>query len=261
MISTTGTLERTLIPNPKDLNITTHEKEKLIKMFNKISRPYDLLNELFSFGLHTGYRRKSIDLLQIHRPEGAGSINSNSVILDIATGTGDFAIAGAKLLPKKIIGIDIASGMLEMARKKIEKRNLSDIIELQEGDGENLPFSDNTFDAATIGFGTKNYEDLEKGLSEISRVLKKGRTVAILEYSIPEKFPVKQLYNFYLQQICPLPGKFVSKNNIAFEHLSESIKNFPQGEDFRKILLSCGFSDVKYFPSTFGIAIVYIATK
>src|ERR1035437_11117085 len=172
-------------------NVSEGKKEQVEKMFNEIAFRYDLLNQLLSFGIHKHWRRKSIRLLtsNIQHP------TSNLTLLDVATGTADFAIDAVALNPNKIIGIDIAEDMLAIGRKKIEQKNLTHIIELLQADSENLPFPENHFDAATVGFGVRNFENLEKGLSEICRTLKKGGTLAVLEFSIPEKFPMKQLYN------------------------------------------------------------------
>ncbi len=237
-------------------NVSAGKKEQVEKMFNEIAFRYDLLNQLLSFGIHKRWRRKSIRLLesQILNPQ-------SSIFLDVATGTADFAIEALKLNPAKIIGIDISEDMLAIGRKKIEEKKLSEIIELQKADSENIPFPENHFDAATVGFGVRNFENLEKGLSEICRVLKKEGKLAVLEFSIPEKFPMKQFYNFYLSTICPILGRIISKNPVAYHYLFKSVSNFPYGEKFKNILLQCGFSDVKIFPQTFGIVTIYIARK
>jgi demethylmenaquinone methyltransferase/2-methoxy-6-polyprenyl-1,4-benzoquinol methylase len=233
-------------------NVSEGKKEQVEKMFNEIAFRYDLLNQLLSFGIHKRWRKKSIAFLKENNPK---------LILDVATGTADFAIDAINLNPEKIIGIDISEEMLAIGRKKIEEKKLSDKIQLQQADSENLPFPENYFDAATVGFGVRNFENLEKGLSEVCRTLKKGGTFVILEFSIPEKFPMKQLYHFYLSTICPLAGKMVSKNPVAYEYLFKSVKNFPYGEKFKNILLNCGFSEVSIFPQTFGITTIYVAKK
>ena len=238
-------------------NVSEGKKEQVEKMFNEIAFRYDLLNQLLSFGIHNRWRKKSIRLLKsslVPRP-------SPLTILDIATGTGDFAIDAVALDPKKITGIDIANDMLAIGRKKVEQKKLSHIIELLQADSENLPFPNDHFDAATVGFGVRNFEHLEKGLSEISRTLKKGGTFVVLEFSIPEKFPMKQLYNFYLSTICPVLGKIISKNPVAYTYLFRSVSNFPYGERFKNILLNCGFSKAEAFPQTFGIVTIYVAKK
>lgn len=233
-------------------NVSEGKKEQVEKMFNEIAFRYDLLNQLLSFGIHKRWRRKAIALLKKNDPK---------IILDVATGTADFAIDAIALNPEKVIGIDIAEDMLAIGRKKLEQKNYSHIIELLQADSENLPFPENYFDAATVGFGVRNFEHLEKGLSEICRTLKKGGTLAVLEFSIPEKFPMKQLYNFYFKNICPLLGRIVSKNPVAYTYLFKSVSNFPYGEKFRTILLNCGFSEATVFPQTFGITTIYIAKK
>ncbi len=224
-------------------------------MFDEIAFRYDLLNQLLSFGIHKQWRRKAIRMVSTKL------LTPNPQLLDVATGTADFAIDSIKLKPKKVIGIDISADMIAIGRKKIEEKGLSNTIELMKADSEALPFPDNHFDAATVGFGVRNFENLEKGLSEISRTLKKGGTFAILEFSIPEKFPMKQFYNFYLSSICPLIGRMISKNPVAYTYLFESVRHFPYGETFTRILLKSGFSEAKAYPQTFGIVTIYIAKK
>ena len=237
-------------------NVSEGKKEQVEKMFNEIAFRYDLLNQLLSFGIHKHWRRKSIRLLK-SQIENSKSLT----ILDVATGTADFAIDAVALNPNKIIGIDIAEDMLAIGRKKLEQKNLTHIIELLQADSENLPFPDNHFDAATVGFGVRNFENLEKGLSEICRTLKKGGIFVVLEFSIPEKFPMNHLYNFYLSTICPLLGRMISKNPVAYTYLFKSVSNFPYGERFNSILLKCGFSEAKAYPQTFGITTIYVAKK
>ena len=235
---------------------TASKKEQVEKMFNEIAFRYDLLNQLLSFGVHKRWRRKAIRLLQStinHQP--------SAILLDVATGTADFAIDALALHPKKITGIDISEDMLILGRKKIDQKKLSARIDLIKADSENLPFRDEHFDAATVGFGVRNFENLEKGLSEICRTLKKGGSLAVLEFSIPEKFPMKQLYRFYLSVICPLLGRIISKNPVAYDYLFRSVSSFPYGGHFKKILLGCGFSRVEIFPLTFGVVSVYLAKK
>ena len=243
-------------------NVSQGKKEQVEKMFNQIAFRYDLLNQLLSFGIHKRWRRKAIQFLKsrIQNPE------SRIFLLDIATGTADFAIDAAKLIPiaigtEKIIGIDISEDMLAIGRKKVEEKKLSQVIELKKADCENLPFENNSFDAATVGFGIRNFENLEKGLSEVCRVLKKDGTFAILEFSIPQKFPLKQFYHFYLSTICPLLGRMISKNPVAYDYLFKSVINFPYGEKMKNILVECGFANVKIFPQTLGIVTIYLAKK
>lgn len=237
-------------------NVAESKKEQVEKMFNEIAFRYDLLNQLLSFGIHKRWRKKAIQLLQ---SEITGQFLP--VVLDIATGTADFAIDACTLNPKKIIGIDISADMLSIGREKVKQKNLSPLIDLSQADSEDLPFPENHFDAATVGFGVRNFENLDKGLMEICRVLKKGGVFAVLEFSIPEKFPMKQLYNFYLKNICPLIGRVISKNPVAYTYLFKSASTFPYGENFKNILLKCGFSEVKVAPQTFGIVTIYVAKK
>ncbi len=236
-------------------DISTGKKEQVEKMFNEIAFRYDLLNQLLSFGIHKRWRRKAIRMIN------SELITQNPELLDVATGTADFAIDAMALNPRKITGIDISDDMLSFGRKKLEEKDLSRRIELVHADSENLPFPDNYFDAATVGFGVRNFENLEKGLAEVCRTLKKGGMFAVLEFSIPEKFPMKQLYHFYLSTICPLLGKRISKNPIAYEYLFKSVSSFPYGEKFKSILLTCGFTEARVFPQTSGIVTIYIAKK
>jgi demethylmenaquinone methyltransferase/2-methoxy-6-polyprenyl-1,4-benzoquinol methylase len=226
-------------------------------MFNEIAFRYDFLNSFLSFGIHRYWRKKTIRLLN------SASINRQPSfsIIDVATGTGDFAIDALALKPAKVTGVDISEKMLLEARKKIQKLNLSGMIELQKADSENLPFTDESFEAAIVGFGVRNFENLERGLSEIARVLKKNGILAVLEFSMPEKFPIKQLYHFYLKNLCPFIGRIISKNPVAYCYLFQSVINFPYGKNFKSILLNNGFSRAWYYPQTFGIVTIYLATK
>jgi demethylmenaquinone methyltransferase/2-methoxy-6-polyprenyl-1,4-benzoquinol methylase len=182
-------------------------------------------------------------------------------LLDVATGTGDFAIEAMKLKPEKIIGIDLSEGMLQVGRKKIQNKQLDKIITLQKGDSENLPFENNYFDAYTVGFGVRNFENLEKGLTEMLRVLKPQGQAVILEFSKPKKFPVKQLYNFYFKYILPTIGNAVSKDKAAYTYLPESVDAFPEGEEFLSILRKTGYTKVSAHPLLFGIATIYRGEK
>lgn len=228
------------------------KKEQVSGMFDRISGKYDFLNHFLSMGIDKGWRKKAINSLKAIQPKN---------ILDVATGTGDLAIAALRLNPTKIVGIDISEGMLEVGRKKIKTKNLDDKIELLLGDSEQIHFEDNAFDAITCAYGVRNFENLEKGLKEMARVMRSGGRLAILEFSRPKKFPVKQLYTFYFKNILPGLGKVVSKDKTAYSYLHESAMVFPEGEDFCKILTSCGFADVKARPLTFGITSLYTATK
>ncbi len=233
-------------------NQTTSKKEQVAAMFDNIAPKYDFLNQLLSMGIHKGWRRKAIQLLQTQKPK---------TVLDIATGTADFAIEAMKLNPDKIIGVDISEGMLKLGIEKIIKLGLQSKIELKLGDSENLPFSDNSFDAITVGFGVRNFENLEKGMADIYRVLNNGGMLAVLEFSKPSDFPVKQVYNLYFRFVTPFVGKLFSKDNSAYTYLPESVKAFPAGEEFLKILLKTGFTETKAISLTFGIASIYIAKK
>lgn len=228
------------------------KKEQVATMFNNISKKYDFLNHFLSLGIDIIWRKKSIKLLKELQPK---------VILDIATGTGDFAIEALSLKPTKIIGIDISEGMLAVGKEKIKNKGLDHIITLQLGDSENLIFDDNYFDAYTVGFGVRNFENLEKGLAEMLRVLKPNGRAVILEFSKPKKFPVKQLYHFYFNRILPSIGNLISKDNAAYTYLPESVNAFPEGEEFIKILNKLGYKNVKAIPLLFGISSIYTATK
>ncbi len=228
------------------------KKEQVAKMFDTISKEYDGLNRVISFGIDVKWRKKVVKII--------GDTNPNS-ILDIATGTGDLAINLAETKASKIIGLDISEGMLDVGRKKIEKLQLNNTIQMVFGDSEKIPFSDNSFDAITVAFGVRNFENLEKGLSEIYRVLKTGGTFAVLETSIPTKTPYKQGYTFYSKNILPLIGKLFSKDKSAYKYLSDSAAAFPYGEAFNNILQKIGFIAIENKPQTFGVASIYIAKK
>ena len=182
-------------------------------------------------------------------------------ILDVATGTGDLAIAMLKAKPEKVIGIDISNGMLEVGRKKMKEKSLDHIITLQQADSEELPYEDNSFDAVCVSFGARNFENLEKGLTEMRRVLRDGGQLYILEFSQPTLFPFKQLYQFYFKAILPLIGKVVSKDNSAYSYLPESVKAFPFGKELNRIIENCGYTNAKNIPLTLGISSIYMAKK
>lgn len=233
-------------------NQTTSKKEQVAAMFDNIAPKYDFLNQLLSLGIHKGWRRKAIRLLEVQKPK---------TILDIATGTADFAIEAMKLNPTKVVGVDISKGMLKLGRDKINKLGLQNKIELKTGDSESLPFSDNSFDAITVGFGVRNFENLEKGVADIYRVLNPDGMLVILEFSKPIHFPVKQVYNFYFKYVTPFVGKLFSKDSSAYTYLPESVNAFPAGDEFLKILNKAGFKETKAISITFGIASIYIARK
>jgi len=228
------------------------KKEQVAQMFDTISGNYDGLNRVISFGIDVKWRKKVLKMVSDKNPE---------MILDIATGTGDLAILMTETKATKIIGLDISAGMLEVGRKKIAQKNLSDKIEMVLGDSENIPYADNTFDAITVAFGVRNFETLEKGLAEILRVLKPDGIFVILETSVPVKTPYKQGYKFYSRYILPLIGKLFSKDNSAYQYLSDSASVFPFGEALNNILRKIGFIEVKALPQTMGVATIYSASK
>ncbi len=230
----------------------TGKKQQVADMFDNISHKYDFLNHFLSLGIDIRWRKKAIKLLKDIEPKQ---------ILDIATGTGDFAIESLKLNPDHVTGVDISEGMLNVGRQKLKKRKLDDKITLTSGDSENLPFEDNKFDAIIVAFGVRNFENLEKGLSEMFRVLRPGGKVVVLEFSKPKRFPFKQLYNFYFKNILPTLGKTISKDNAAYTYLPESVRSFPDGKDFTSILDKLGFKDTVCKPLTLGISSIYTGIK
>ena len=227
------------------------KKEQVRKMFNNIAGRYDFMNRLLTLRIDILWRRKAVNLVRNY---------PHSTILDIATGTGDFAIELAKLSPTKITGIDIAEKMLEIGREKVNKKGLSGTIELTEADSENLPFPENTYDLATSAFGVRNFENLTKGLSEIYRVLKPGGRVLILEASEPSNMPFKKLYKAYMSKICPAVGGAFSENK-AYHYLNKSVAAFPTGKNFEAELVKAGFADTRYIPLSMGVISIYIAKK
>ncbi|MFD2516518.1 bifunctional demethylmenaquinone methyltransferase/2-methoxy-6-polyprenyl-1,4-benzoquinol methylase UbiE [Salinimicrobium flavum] len=229
-----------------------NKKKQVEQMFDTISTNYDGLNRVISFGIDVKWRKKVVKMVSDTNPES---------VLDIATGTGDLAISLAQTGAKRIVGLDLSEGMLNVGRKKINEKNLTGKIEMIQGDSEALPFSDNSFDAITVAFGVRNFEDLEKGLEEIYRVLKPGGILVVLETSVPTKFPFKQGYNFYSRNLLPLIGKLFSKDKVAYSYLSESAAAFPYGENFNNILRKTGFSKVEDKPQTMGVATIYSALK
>ena len=229
------------------------KKGQISKMFDNIAPYYDFLNRFLTLGIDTIWRKKAINELKSIHPKK---------ILDVATGTGDVAIEMTKRLhPDEIIGLDISKEMLEVGKKKIAKRNLSDIIKMEVGDSENLRFENNTFDAITVAFGVRNFENLEKGIKEMNRVLKKDGKLIVLEFSRPTLFPFKQLFNFYFKYILPLIGRVTSKDKRAYSYLYESVQAFPQGDDFLKILEKNGFKSNICKRLSLGICSIYTATK
>lgn len=231
-----------------DLN----KKKQVEQMFDTISGNYDGLNRVISLGIDQKWRKRVVKLVMQSNPQS---------VLDIATGTGDLAISFSKFDIPTIVGFDLSEGMLSIARKKVAKQKIAERIEFIQGDSENMPFEENSFDAITVAFGVRNFENLEKGLSEILRVLKPGGIFVILETSVPTKFPFKQGYYFYTKTILPIVGKLFSKDKVAYTYLSESASVFPYGEKLNNILRKTGFIEVKNKPQTFGVASIYLASK
>ena len=228
------------------------KKEVVRVMFDDISSKYDYLNHLLSFGIDRIWRKKLVAILGDRKPMTA---------LDVATGTGDLAIAVASLGLKKIVGIDISEKMLDIGRQKVNAKGLNQIITLHCADAEKIQFPDNTFDAITVAFGVRNFENLELGLTEMRRALRPGGVMLILEFSHPESFPMKQLYAFYSRFIIPLAGRLISGNSKAYTYLPESVAAFPSGKAFLAILDNLGFINAKQFPLSMGIATIYQAEK
>jgi demethylmenaquinone methyltransferase/2-methoxy-6-polyprenyl-1,4-benzoquinol methylase len=228
------------------------KKEQVTQMFDTISENYDGLNRVISLGIDVKWRKKVVEIVGKNNPKQ---------ILDIATGTGDLALMMASLHPDRIVGLDISAGMLEVGKRKINKANLSEKIEMIVGDSEEMPFDDHTFDAITVSFGVRNFAHLNKGITEIARVLKPTGVLVILETSNPTKFPFKQGYKFYTNYILPIIGKLFSKDKVAYSYLSESANSFPFGEAFNNILQKNGFTHTTHKPVTFGVATIYTASK
>lgn len=240
----------TVVPYKED---DAAKKTQVARMFDSISRRYDLLNHLLSANVDVIWRRKAMSELKALKPK---------LILDVATGTGDLAIQAIKSLdPDKVIGVDISAGMMEIGRKKIEAKGLAKKIELRRGDSENLPFEENKFDAVIVAFGVRNFENLEKGLAEMLRVLKPGGKVVVLEFSKPDKFPFREFYGLYFRFVVPIVGRLISKDKSAYDYLPESVHAFPRGKMFVDILDRLGYKNTACKPLTFGIASIYTGTK
>ena len=227
------------------------KKLQVAKMFDNIAKSYDFLNHSLSFGMDFYWRKKAISKLT----------NNPKKILDVATGTADFAIAATKMKEVQIIGIDISEKMLEIGKNKIKEKGLENLIKLQLADSENLPFENGSFDGITAGFGVRNFENLQLGLSEMCRVLKEDGIAVILEPSKPKAFPVKQIYSAYFHYILPFLGRLISKDNRAYNYLPESVDTFPENEKFIDILKAVGFTKAQHLPLTLGIVSLYIAIK
>jgi len=230
----------------------TAKKADVRDMFDSIAPRYDFLNHFLSMGIDRFWRRKAIRIIGKHQ---------HNKILDIATGTGDMAILASKLKPELIAGVDISSEMINVQKQKLAKRKLDHLIKPQVADGENIPFDTDTFDIVMTAFGVRNFENLEKGLQEMHRVLNDGGMALILEFSSPQKSPFKQLYNFYFTRILPRVGRLVSKDMEAYTYLPDSVSTFPSGNDFTEILEDAGFNNTRSIPLTFGIASIYTGEK
>ena len=243
-------MNKTVVPYHPD-NGT--KKEQVADMFNNISKTYDFLNHFLSLGIDVIWRKMAINELKSLQPK---------IILDVATGTGDFAFEALAILkPDKIIGVDISQGMLAIAQQKIDKRNVSNRFEVRSGDSEKLPFEADSFDAVTVAYGVRNFENLEKGLADICRVLKPGGKAVVLEFSKPKTFPIKQLYKFYFNYITPSIGKLFSKDARAYTYLPESVAAFPDGATFIALMDKTGFKNTKCRPLAFGICSIYTGCK
>ncbi len=223
------------------------------QMFNNIAPTYDTLNHRLSWDIDRGWRKKAIKQLQPYQPQS---------ILDIATGTGDFAILAAEMLkPARLVGADISEGMMEIGRKKVAERGMQHIISFEKEDCLHLSYADDTFDAVTAAFGIRNFAGLDQGLREMYRVLKKGGHLSIAELTTPVSFPMKQLFHIYSHTILPIYGRLISKDDAAYSYLTKTIEAFPQGEQMMGILKDAGFSEAKFRRLTFGICTIYFATK
>ena len=228
------------------------KKEEVEEMFDNISGKYDFLNHFLSLGIDKLWRKKAIKILKEFQPK---------VIMDMATGTGECAVEALKLNPERVVGVDISNGMLEVGRKKMRKKGVEQIVEMVQGDSENLTFEDATFDAFTVGFGVRNFQNLDAGLTEMLRVLKPGGIGLILEFSKPKKFPVKQYFKFHSKYIIPTIGKAISKDKAAYKYLPESVAAFPEGQAFMNIMSDVGYNNVKSKIVGGGIATIYYGVK
>lgn len=228
------------------------KKAQVRQMFNNISPKYDLLNRVLSFGIDVWWRRQAVNMLKPEAPKQ---------MLDVATGTADFALEALRINPDHVTGVDISEGMLAYGAEKLKAKGLEHKISLQVADSENLPFSDATFDAVTVGFGVRNFENLERGMAEMLRVLKPGGSLVVLEFSQPTAFPIKQLYAIYSKTLLPLIGRLVSKDTAAYTYLPESAAVFPSGQRFLDIMHGVGYKQLKARPLLFGITSLYYGKK
>lgn len=233
-------------------NNNTEKKEQVAQMFDNIANRYDLLNSILSLGIHKGWRRKCAAILKAKQPKA---------ILDVATGTGDFAIECAKLGPEKIVGIDISEGMMQFGREKLKKLKLDSLITLELGNAETVAFPDNSFDAIVVGFGVRNFQNLEKGLANLYRILKPGGQLVVLEFSYPRNWFIKSFYNFYFSNVTPLIGKMLSKDTRAYSYLTDSVKAFPNNEKFTGILDKLNYKRTSFRTLSFGVAAIYVGEK
>jgi demethylmenaquinone methyltransferase/2-methoxy-6-polyprenyl-1,4-benzoquinol methylase len=229
------------------------KKQQVAEMFNSIAFRYDFLNRFLSAGIDVQWRKKAIRQLKQLKPQR---------VLDVATGTGDVAIMTHNMLhPQKITGIDISEGMLELGRKKLQKLNLTNAIELSSGDSEGIPFEDNSFDAITVAFGVRNFQNLEKGLREMHRVLHSGGKLVVLEFSKPTQVLFRGLFNLYMNVITPALGKMFAKNKDAYTYLNQSVQAFPEGQTFLNIMHEAGFTQTYLKKLTLGICTIYCGSK
>lgn len=236
----------------KPYNESLGKKVQVEEMFDNIAHRYDFLNHLMSLNIDKLWRKSAVKILKRKNPKS---------ILDVATGTGDFALENMSLKPDEIVGIDLSENMLAIGRKKIARKKLGHVISMKKADSENLPFPDNRFDAITVGFGVRNFENLMAGIKEMYRVLKPGGTLVVLEFSKPTVFPVKQVFYFYFHYVCPVVGKLFSRDERAYTYLPESVDVFPQGNEFTSILEKAGFKTIQCKSLTFGISSIYSGEK
>jgi demethylmenaquinone methyltransferase/2-methoxy-6-polyprenyl-1,4-benzoquinol methylase len=234
-------------------NLNEEKKAAVASMFDSIAWRYDFLNHFLSFNIDRMWRRRAIKIIS--------RTYKSPHILDVATGTGDMAIAAMKINPSKITGIDISRKMLELGSEKVIRKGYSGKIELTWGDSENIPFADNVFDVAMVAFGVRNFSDPLRGLSEMTRVIRNGGMLMVLEFSKPSGFPFKPLYNFYFRNILPLFGRFFSKDKAAYYYLPDSVMKFPDNEEFIKLLIKAGCSKTKQLKLTGGVASIYTGIK
>jgi demethylmenaquinone methyltransferase/2-methoxy-6-polyprenyl-1,4-benzoquinol methylase len=236
-----------------DKTSSSTKKEQVSEMFDKIAGKYDFFNRFLSLGIDVGWRKKALKELKTSQP---------AYLLDIATGTADFALLAHKILkPRKIVGIDISKEMLKIGEEKVEKANCQQVIDLQPGDAEAINFAENTFDAVIVAFGVRNFQNLEKGLQEIYRVLKKGQRFVVLEFSKPKNKSWHKLYNLYNGVVAPKIVSVLSKNSKAYEYLSDSINAFPERNNFIDVLQKTGFGNCYFKELSFGICCIYVAEK